>query len=90
MDFKQKLRNEGFAHVYEWDDAPGTSYPPHAHKGKVSFYVTYGQVTVTIRDREIVVKEGQRLDIPVGIEHAMEVGPQGCTFIIGEEILGDW
>jgi hypothetical protein len=38
----QKFESEGFASVYEWQDAAGTVYEKHLHKGKVSLFVTDG------------------------------------------------
>lgn len=40
-----QLESEGFPSVYEWQDAPGTVYKEHAHKGKVSICITDGSIT---------------------------------------------
>jgi len=87
--FKDKLKSEGFAHVYDWTDKAGTTYSAHAHKGKVSFYVTLGSIAMKFEDREVIVKTGERMDVPVGATHIAIVGPEGCTFVVGEEIEGD-
>ncbi len=85
---KQKLTAEGFAHIYEWTDSPGTVYPEHAHKGRVSFYVVEGSVTFS-RGIDKTVSAGERFDVPVGILHSAIVGQKGCVFVVGEEIEGD-
>ncbi len=85
---KKRFKNEGFAHVYEWHDEPNTEYPEHAHKGKVSFYVLQGSVIFSGKINQ-TVKAGERFDVPVGIKHSALVGPEGCDWIIGEEIEGD-
>jgi len=38
----QTFEKEGFISVYEWSDPAGTEYKEHAHKGKVSLFVTDG------------------------------------------------
>lgn len=88
-DFKKKLKKEGFKHVYEWTDSPGTKYPAHAHNGKVSFYVTKGSMTMNLEGKKVTIIAGERMDVPVGMTHSATVGSQGCTFIVGEEIRDD-
>ncbi len=83
------LKREGFTHVYEWTDAPGTEYPEHAHKGKVSFFITEGEISMNFSGQETVVSAGDRFDVPVGGMHSAKVGPAGCIFVVGEEIEGD-
>ena len=74
--------------VYEWKDESGHVYQSHAHKGKTSLYVVQGQVTFTSGINK-TLKEGDLFDVPPGIEHTAIVGPEGCEFIVGEEIEGD-
>ena len=83
------LKQEGFAHVYEWTDMPNTEYPEHTHKGKVSFYITKGNIVLNVGGVQTMVQAGDRMDVPVGVLHTAKVGPKGCTFIVGEEIKGD-
>ncbi len=85
----ERLRTDGFQHIYEWKDGPGTIYPEHAHKGKVSFYIIQGDIDVVIEGKKTSVKSGERMDVPVRAKHSAIVGPEGCTFIVGEEIEGD-
>ena len=85
----EKLKTEGFAHVYEWTDGPNVSYEEHAHLGKVSFYVLNGNIEVIIGDKHINLQEQDRIDVPVGVPHTAKVGSTGCTFVVGEEIEGD-
>jgi quercetin dioxygenase-like cupin family protein len=85
----QTFEREGFAHVYEWSDQAGTTYPSHAHQGKVSIFVSDGSCTFDFDGEKRVVSAGQRFDIPVGKEHSAVVGPRGWIVIVGEEIEGD-
>ena len=83
------FEDEGFISVYEWQDKPGTTYPPHAHKGKVSLFVTDGAVTFDFEGKKKEIVAGQRFDVPVGAEHSAVVGPDGWIVIVGEEIEND-
>lgn len=85
----QKFEEEGFVSVYEWQDAPGTVYPPHFHRGKVSLFVTDGSCTFDIAGVKKMIVAGQRFDVPVGVEHSALVGEDGWIVIVGEEIEDD-
>ena len=87
-ELKEQLRSEGFPHVFEWTDPPHTKYENHPHKGKVSVYVTRGEVVFS-GGIERVVKAGERFDVPPGVLHTAIVGPEGCDWVVGEEIEGD-
>ncbi len=85
---KEQLEKDGFPIVYEWEDAPNTVYEKHAHKGRVAFYVIKGSVTFT-SGIENTVNAGERIDVPIGIEHTALVGKEGCLYIVGQDIEGD-
>ncbi len=87
-EVKHQLISEGFAHVYEWKDEPGTEYSSHAHNGKVTIFVTVGSVTFS-GSIEKVVAAGERFDVPPGVKHSAKVGLDGCEYVVGEEIEGD-
>jgi quercetin dioxygenase-like cupin family protein len=82
----KKFEEEVFASVYEWQDAPGKVYEKHAHKGRVSIFVTDGSITFTIFGESKLVLQNERFDIPSGVEHSAIVGPKGCIFVTGEEV----
>ena len=85
---KQQFISEGFPIVYEWTDGPNTEYMEHMHQGNVSFYVTRGEVHF-LTGIERIVKEGERIDVPIGVLHTARVGLDGCDYVIGQEIEGD-
>lgn len=90
MSPKEILQSEGFLHIYEWHDEPGTLYSKHAHKDKVSIFIENGEVELTFSDgTKNILYAGDRFDVPIGIEHTAKVGQQGCDYIIGEMIKGD-
>lgn len=85
----RKFESEGFTAVYEWQDPAGTVYEEHAHKGRVSIFVTDGSITFDFAGENKEVKANQRFDVPVGLPHTAVVGPAGWIAIIAEEINGD-
>lgn len=90
MNAHELFQSEGFVHIYEWHDEPGTTYPKHAHKDKVVLYITAGEVTLHFSNgTDHTVKAGERFDVPVGVEHTATVGTQGCDYVVGEMIEGD-
>jgi quercetin dioxygenase-like cupin family protein len=88
--YKNQFTKEGFAHVFEWEDAPGIAYEEHTHQDRVSMYIVSGGLTFIFEDQEtIVLKQGDRFDVPPGKKHTAVVGPEGCTYVVGEMIEGD-
>lgn len=86
---KTQLAHEGFLHIYEWKDDPHTEYPAHAHQGAVSMYILGGGLTFWFEAEEIVLKAGDRFDVPIGRVHTAKIGASGCHFLVGEMIEGD-
>lgn len=85
----QKFEDEGFASVYEHQDPAGTIYEEHSHKGKVSIFVTDGDITFTFDGVEKKITAPARFDIQADTKHSAVVGPEGWIGIIGEEIEDD-
>jgi quercetin dioxygenase-like cupin family protein len=84
-----QLESEGFPSVYEWQDAPGTIYEEHTHKGKVSLCITDGTITLDFEGQKKELIAPVRFDVPPGVKHSAVVGPKGWIVIVGEEIEGD-
>ena len=83
------FEEEGFASVYEWSDPADTVYKPHSHKGKVSLFITDGEIEFDFSGEKKIVKAGERFDVPIGAEHSAVVGPNGWIGIVAEEIEED-
>jgi len=85
----QKFEDEGFASIYEWQDAAGTVYAEHSHQGRVSIFVTDGSITYDFSGEKKEIKANQRFDIPVNVPHSAVVGSLGWIVIIAEAVEGD-
>lgn len=79
-----QLAGEGFPVVYAWSDGPGTAYPLHEHRDKVSFFVTRGGVTFDFAGEKKEVRAGERFDVPPKTPHTALVGPEGCDYVVGQ------
>lgn len=74
------LEDEGFPFVYEWQDAPGKIYEAHAHKGKVTIFITDGSVTFDFSGEKKELLAPMRFDVPVGAIHSAVVGLKGAIY----------
>jgi hypothetical protein len=63
-------------------------YSPHKHSGLTTHLILSGELTVSYPDDAQPTKEtfgvGGRLDVDAGRKHEVWVGPEGCTYVIGE------
>ncbi len=81
---KKQLRDEGFNTVFVWSDAPGAQYPEHTHPGETAHVVLDGEITIHDANGTQTYRTGDRFDVPPDAAHSASVGPQGCTFVVGE------
>jgi quercetin dioxygenase-like cupin family protein len=77
-----QLRSEGLD-VTEWTDAPGTSYPEHAHRTREVRVVLEGTMTLILREQRRELRPGDRIDLAPDEPHAAVVGPDGVTYLAG-------
>jgi quercetin dioxygenase-like cupin family protein len=76
---ERKLRAEA-DHCYQWSNGPGAVYAVHAHPYRKILYVAQGAITFTPPGKPaIVMKPGDRLDLPAGTPHGAVVGSEGVT-----------
>ena len=63
-------------------------YSPHKHSGLTTHLILSGELTVSYPDDAQPTKEtfgvGGRLDVDAGRKHEVWIGPEGCTYVIGE------
>jgi quercetin dioxygenase-like cupin family protein len=84
--FERQLREEGFRHVYTWQDAAGAFYADHTHPMDIAHIVLEGEMTLTCLGVTTTYRAGERPpDIPAGTVHAARMGPAGCRYLIGEK-----
>ena len=79
------LKGEGFA-ATEWTDPPGTVYPVHSHEYAETRWVLRGQLRIGLPEsgEEFVLKSGDRIDLPEGAPHWIDVNGNGAViYLIG-------
>lgn len=66
---------------YRWSNAPGDVYSAHTHSYHKVLYCVEGSITFRLpaRDAEVQLQAGDRLELPPGVSHAADVGPQGVV-----------
>ena len=77
----KKLREEGFAHTYVWEDRPHAKYSDHTHAGETAHIVLTGEMTMTIAAMCLVVRR-KRL-CRVGFYGAVEEFDDVQDFLLG-------
>jgi quercetin dioxygenase-like cupin family protein len=64
-----------------WSNGPGDRYGWHAHDYHKVLYCSEGSIVFHLRDGDVELGPGDRLDVEPGTEHAATVGPQGVTCV---------
>ena len=83
---ERQLRDEGFRHIYVWQDGPYASYPDHTHAVDTAHIILEGEMTLTCGDSTGTYAAGERPpDVPAGAVHSARMGPRGCRYLIGEK-----
>ena len=79
-DAAERLAGAGLS-ASQWGNGPGDAYAAHQHRYDKVLVATAGSITFHLTElgRDVVLSEGERLDLPSGTEHAATVGPLGVT-----------
>lgn len=83
-DLAEQLLEEGYAHLYVWEDGPGVDYPEHQHRAESAHIILNGEMSMTVSGETTIYRAGERFDLPAGTPHSARTGPQGCRYLIGE------
>jgi quercetin dioxygenase-like cupin family protein len=74
------LVGQGYAPVV-FEEDPRDSLAPHSHAEHHILVLTQGDMTITMRGQDFVMKPGDKLVIPPHAEHSAQFGPQGCAYV---------
>jgi mannose-6-phosphate isomerase-like protein (cupin superfamily) len=75
------FRAEGCSEPRTWANGPGERYGWHAHRYHKVLFCLEGSIRFHLRDGDVCLTAGDRLDLPAGVEHAATVGPEGVRCI---------
>ncbi len=80
---RNRLKSEGFD-VFEWSDAPGTSYAAHAHAEDQSHWIISGELELTVGGETYTLAAGDRDFLPANTVHSAFVpGNRAVRYLIG-------
>ena len=74
-------------HPVTWSNGPGDTYSPRKHDYLRIIYVVRGTVTFIfpLLKQRITLIAGDRLELPSGIVHRVEIGHEGVTCVEGHQ-----
>jgi len=80
---RRQMEAEGYS-VFEWTDAPGTSYGLHSHAEDQSHWIVRGSLVLRVGWEEYTLRAGDRDYLPANTEHSAVV-PEGeaVVYLIG-------
>ena len=82
-DLRKRLEEDGYT-VFEWQDAPGTSYGLHSHSEDQSHWIVSGALTLRLGWEEYTLRAGDRDYLPANTEHSASVsGDEPVRYLIG-------
>lgn len=71
-----------------WSNRPHDSYSAHKHDYEKVIYVVEGSITfnLPILKKQILLHQGDRLDLPAQVVHSAQVGADGVICIEGHKL----
>ncbi|HEX8231449.1 MAG TPA: cupin [Chloroflexia bacterium] len=77
----QRLVGQEGLSAYEWRNGPHDTYAAHSHSYDKVIYVVRGSITFGLPElgQSVLLEAGDRLDLPRGVRHDAQVGPEGVT-----------
>ena len=82
-ELKDQLRAEGYS-VFQWSDAPGTKYGPHAHDENQSHWILSGELELRVGHETYKLRAGDRDFLPANTIHsAFVLGDEPVVYLIG-------
>ncbi len=84
-EWEKQLHEEGFRHLFVWQDGPHTVYPAHTHPVTTAHIILDGEMSLTMGGKAETFKPGERCDVPANTVHSAKMGSAGCRYLIGEK-----
>ena len=83
VDLRRRLLSEGYS-VFQWSDAPGTTYAPHSHSEDQSHWILTGQLELRVGNETYTLRAGDRDYLAANTIHSAFVsGDESVTYLIG-------
>lgn len=83
---RQLMADEGLD-PYLWSNGPFDTYSAHSHGYDKVIYVVFGSITFGLPElgQSLMLKAGDRLDLPAGVVHNATVGAEGVVCLEGHK-----
>jgi quercetin dioxygenase-like cupin family protein len=82
-DLNRRLQAEGYS-VFQWSDAPGTSYGDHSHPEDQSHWILSGELELHVDGETYTLRAGDRDFLPANTIHSAFVpGEESVVYLIG-------
>lgn len=82
-DLRQRLQAEGYS-VFQWSDAAGTKYGPHAHAEDQTHWIISGELELRVGHETYTLRAGDRDFLPANTIHSAFVpGDEPVVYLIG-------
>ena len=83
QELKVQLGGEGYS-VFQWSNAPGTKYGPHAHAEDQTHWILSGELELRVGYEHYRLGPGDRDFLPASTMHSAFVpGTQPVVYLIG-------
>ena len=80
---RRRLEAEGFE-VHAWRDPADRIYGEHRHAEDESLWIVRGSMLFQVDGVDYALGPGDRLELPAGVVHRAQAGPDGATYLIGQ------
>ena len=82
-ELRRRLDAEGYT-VFQWSDAPGTVYGPHAHGEDQCHWIISGALELRVGSEPYTLRAGDRDFLPANTIHSAYVpGDELVIYLIG-------
>lgn len=81
---KQRMLQDSFSIINEYDDPPNEMFSDHNHPGDQLLVVLKGSISITTNGKASILKPGDEMFFPAKVMHSAQVGPEGCLYLDGE------
>jgi hypothetical protein len=75
------FREAGCSSPRAWGNGPGDTYGTHDHAYHKVLFCLEGSIVFHLREGDVALAAGDRLDLEPGTEHGATVGPDGCSCV---------
>ncbi len=65
----KQLESEGYSNIFTWCDEAGSFYDWHTHPYQEVRWVYKGEILMGTEEGEVILRAGDRLDLPAGTRH---------------------